>query len=92
MSARLARAALETVLLLSRDAELERTRLDLERARMIAEDFRSGGAPACGLQLQNHPNHLGDLNNCRFTVKQWLKQINSQVYNTLSVMVGPRSY
>ena len=92
VSARLARAALETVLLLSRDAELERTRLDLERARMTAEDFRSGGAPACGLQLQYHFNHFGDLNKCRFTVKQWLKQINSQVYDTLSVMVGPRSY
>jgi hypothetical protein len=30
---------------LSRDEELEKTRLDLERARMEREDFRQGGGP-----------------------------------------------
>jgi hypothetical protein len=30
---------------LSRDKELEQTRLDLERARMEREDFRNGGGP-----------------------------------------------
>jgi hypothetical protein len=30
---------------LSRDDELEQTRLDLERARMEREDFRNGGGP-----------------------------------------------
>jgi hypothetical protein len=31
---------------LSRDEELEKTRLDLERARMEREDFRNGGETA----------------------------------------------
>lgn len=40
VSRRLASAAMGVAFALSRDEELEQTRLDLERARMTAEDFR----------------------------------------------------
>ena len=42
VSRRLAAAAMGLVLGLSRDEELEKTRLDLERACMEREDFRNG--------------------------------------------------
>ena len=45
VSRRLAAAAMGLVLGLSRDEELEKTRLDLERARMEREDFRNGAGP-----------------------------------------------
>ena len=45
VSRQLAAAAMGVVFALSRDAELEKTRLDLERARMEREDFRNGGGP-----------------------------------------------
>ena len=45
VSRRLAAAAMGVAFGLSRDEELERTRLDLERARMEREDFRQGGGP-----------------------------------------------
>ena len=45
VSRQLAAAAMGLVFALSRDDELEKTRLDLERARMMAEDFRNGGGP-----------------------------------------------
>ena len=45
VSRRLAAAAMGLAFGLSRDEELERTRLDLERARMEREDFRQGGGP-----------------------------------------------
>ena len=45
VSRRLASAAMGLVLGLSRDEELEKTRLDLERARMEREDFRNGAGP-----------------------------------------------
>ena len=45
VSRRLAAAAMGLVLGLSRDEELEKTRLDLERARMEREDFRHGNGP-----------------------------------------------
>ena len=45
VSRQLTAAAMGLVFALSRDAELEKTRLDLERARMTAEDFRNGGGP-----------------------------------------------
>ena len=87
VSARLARAALETVLLLSRDAELERTRLDLERARMTAEDFRSGGGPASGLLRHVQPR---EIDKCQFTVRQRIEQITSNAYNMFRVATsGP---
>ena len=43
ISRQLAAAAMGLVFALSRDDELEKTRLDLERARMEREDFRQGG-------------------------------------------------
>ena len=91
VSARLTRAALETVLLLSRDAELEKTRLDLERARMTAEDFRSGGGPASGLLLQSlRPAQPREIDKCQFTVHQWIEQITSNAYNMFRVATsGP---
>ena len=45
VSRRLAAAAMGLAFGLSRDDELEQTRLDLERARMEREDFRNGGGP-----------------------------------------------
>ena len=42
VSRRLAAAAMGLAFGLSRDEELEKTRLDLERARMEREDFRQG--------------------------------------------------
>jgi len=45
VSRQLAAAAMGLVFALSRDDELEKTRLDLERARMEREDFRNGGGP-----------------------------------------------
>ena len=45
VSRRLASAAMGVVFALSRDEELEKTRLDLERSRMTTEDFRQGGGP-----------------------------------------------
>ncbi len=45
VSRRLAAAAMGLAFGLSRDEELEKTRLDLERARMEREDFRQGGGP-----------------------------------------------
>ena len=45
VSRRLAAAAMGLALGLSRDEELEKTRLDLERARMEREDFRNGAGP-----------------------------------------------
>ena len=45
VSRRLAAAAMGLAFGLSRDDELEQTRLDLERARMEREDFRTGGGP-----------------------------------------------
>ena len=45
VSRRLAAAAMGLAFGLSRDEELEKTRLDLERARMEREDFRNGGGP-----------------------------------------------
>ena len=45
ISRQLAAAAMGLVFALSRDDELEKTRLDLERARMEREDFRQGGGP-----------------------------------------------
>ena len=45
VSRRLAAAAMGVVFGLSRDEELEATRLDLERARMEREDFRNGAGP-----------------------------------------------
>ena len=45
VSRRLAAAAMGVVFGLSRDDELEKTRLDLERARMEREDFRNGAGP-----------------------------------------------
>ena len=45
VSRQLAAAAMGLVFALSRDDELEKTRLDLERARMEREDFRQGGGP-----------------------------------------------
>ena len=45
VSRRLAAAAMGVVFGLSRDEELEATRLDLERARMQSEDFRNGAGP-----------------------------------------------
>ena len=45
VSRRLAAAAMGVVFGLSRDDELEKTRLDLERARMEREDFRQGNGP-----------------------------------------------
>ena len=45
VSRRLAAAAMGLAFGLSRDEELEKTRLDLERARMEREDFRNGAGP-----------------------------------------------
>ena len=45
VSRQLAAAAMGLVFALSRDDELEKTRLDLERARTEREDFRNGGGP-----------------------------------------------
>jgi hypothetical protein len=45
VSRRLAAAAMGLAFGLSRDEELEKTRLDLERARMEREDFRQGSGP-----------------------------------------------
>ena len=45
VSRRLAAAAMGLAFGLSRDEELEKTRLDLERARMEREDFRYGKGP-----------------------------------------------
>ena len=45
ISRRLVAAAMGLAFGLSRDEELEKTRLDLERARMEREDFRNGGGP-----------------------------------------------
>ena len=45
VSRRLAAAAMVLAFGLSRDEELEKTRLDLERARMEREDFRNGAGP-----------------------------------------------
>ena len=45
VSRQLAAAAMGLVFALSRDDELEKMRLDLERARMTVEDFRQGGGP-----------------------------------------------
>ena len=45
VSRRLVAAAMGLAFGLSRDEELEKTRLDLERARMEREDFRNGGGP-----------------------------------------------
>ena len=45
VSRQLAAAAMGVVFALSRDDELEKTRLDLERARMEREDFRQGAGP-----------------------------------------------
>ena len=49
VSRRLAAAAMGIAFGLSRDEELEKTRLDLERARMEREDFRNGAAPDTGI-------------------------------------------
>ena len=45
VSRRLVAAAMGLAFGLSRDEKLEKTRLDLERARMEREDFRNGGGP-----------------------------------------------
>ena len=45
VSRQLAAAAMGLVFALSRDDELEKMRLDLERARMEREDFRNGRGP-----------------------------------------------
>jgi hypothetical protein len=45
VSRQLAAAAMGLVFALSREDELEKMRLDLERARMEREDFRNGGGP-----------------------------------------------
>ena len=50
VSRRLAAAAMGLAFGLSRDEELEKTRLDLERARMEREDFRNGAGPITEIQ------------------------------------------
>ena len=55
VSRQLAAAAMGLVFALSRDDELEKTRLDLERARMTAEDFRNGGGPDTDFMHQDAP-------------------------------------
>ena len=50
VSRRLAAAAMGLAFGLSRDEELEKTRLDLERARMEREDFRQGNGPYVDMQ------------------------------------------
>ena len=46
---------------LSRDEELEKTRLDLERARMEREDFRQGGGPNTALMHSKRSAKYEDL-------------------------------
>ena len=53
VSRRLAAAAMGLVLGLSRDEELEKTRLDLERARMEREDFRNGAGPVTEIRQES---------------------------------------
>ena len=45
VSRRIGSAALGVAFGLSRDEELEKVKLDLERSRMTAEDYRQGGGP-----------------------------------------------
>ena len=52
VSRRLAAAAMGLAFGLSRDEELEKTRLDLERARMEREDFRNGGGETARMALK----------------------------------------
>ena len=58
VSRRLAAAAMGLAFGLSRDEELEKTRLDLERARMEREDFRNGAGPVTEM-LQASQVNLG---------------------------------
>ena len=55
VSRRLAAAAMGLAFGLSRDDELEQTRLDLERARMEREDFRTGGGPDAEFYAPRRP-------------------------------------
>ena len=57
VSRRLTAAAMGITFALSRDEELERTRLDLERARMTAEDLRNGGGPDTSFMHQQYGKH-----------------------------------
>ena len=59
VSRRLAAAAMGLAFGLSRDEELEKTRLDLERARMEREDFRNGAGPITEI-LQESSNGWGE--------------------------------
>ena len=60
VSRRLAAAAMGLVFGLSRDEELEKTRLDLERARMESEDFRQGNGPYVAMQAKTlNSNEIG---------------------------------
>ena len=54
VSRRLAAAAMGLAFGLSRDEELEKTRLDLERARMEREDFRNGAGPVTEILQESH--------------------------------------
>ena len=54
VSRQLAAAAMGLVFALSRDDELEKTRLDLERARMEREDFRQGAGPDTNFMHVRH--------------------------------------
>ena len=57
VSRRLAAAAMGLAFGLSLDEELERTRLELERARMEREDFRNGGGPDTAF-MHLEPRHF----------------------------------
>ena len=56
VSRRLTAAAMGLAFGLSRDDELEQTRLDLERARMEREDFRNGGGPETSFMHTVYPH------------------------------------
>ena len=71
VSRRLAAAAMGLAFGLSRDEELEKTRLDLERARMEREDFRNGGGPNTSF-IHSDPH-----SNARYGVP---KEIDSEEY------------
>ena len=71
VSRRLAAAAMGLAFGLSRDEELEKTRLDLERARMEREDFRNGAGPATDV-LQESQVGWGKEHFARMYAKQLL--------------------
>ena len=64
VSRQLAAAAMGLVFALSRDDELEKTRLDLERARMEREDFRNGGGP--DTHIMHDAPEKGSLSQARY--------------------------